>query len=85
LGRDKEFQALNERGSYWRNVFNRVTGLPAGTQFSTAAGDAVRPGERPVVWLVMVPQDARGLAAAMGGKDQAAPRLDGFFHDTQGN
>ncbi|MFJ1745719.1 GH92 family glycosyl hydrolase [Streptomyces sp. NPDC088116] len=33
----------------------------------------------------MVPQDVQGLAAAMGGRDMAAARLDGFFHKPDGS
>ncbi len=33
----------------------------------------------------MVPPDVSGLAAAMGGKAAAVTRLDGFFHDANGN
>lgn len=33
----------------------------------------------------LVPQDVQGLAAAMGGRDTAAARLDGFFHKPDGS
>lgn len=33
----------------------------------------------------MVPQDVQGLADAMGGRDRAAARLDGFFHTADGS
>jgi putative alpha-1,2-mannosidase len=33
----------------------------------------------------MVPQDVSGLATLMGGRGAAATRLDGFFHDANGN
>ncbi|MBI0378258.1 glycoside hydrolase family 92 protein, partial [Streptomyces albiflaviniger] len=33
----------------------------------------------------MVPQDVQGLAEAMGGREKAAARLDGFFHKPDGS
>ena len=33
----------------------------------------------------MVPQDVQGLAEAMGGREVAAQRLDGFFHKADGS
>ena len=33
----------------------------------------------------MVPQDVQGLAEAMGGRETAARRLDGFFHKADGS
>ncbi|MEC3977838.1 GH92 family glycosyl hydrolase [Amycolatopsis sp. H20-H5] len=92
LGRDKEYRELSERGSYWRNVFNPATGymqarnLDGGwvTPFDPASDRGFAQGSS-ATYTWMVPQDVTGLAAAMGGKDKAVPRLDAFFHDAQGN
>jgi len=92
LGRDKEFQALNERGSYWKNVFNPATGYMQArnldgswvTPFDPASDRGFAQGSS-ATYTWMVPQDVSGLAASMGGNEQAVTRLDNFFHDANGN
>jgi predicted alpha-1,2-mannosidase len=92
LGRGAEADELAARGGYWRNVFNPGTGymqardLDGGwvTPFDPASDRGFAQGSS-AAYSWMVPQDVSGLADAMGGKDKAITRLDGFFHDAQGN
>ncbi|WP_405659120.1 GH92 family glycosyl hydrolase [Streptomyces sp. NBC_01166] len=99
LGRDEEADAFEERGLWWRNVFNPEAGDGAGTtgyiQARNLDGSWVTPfspgSDRgfaqgtSATYTWMVPQDVRGLAEAMGGRDVAAGRLDGFFHKADGS
>jgi predicted alpha-1,2-mannosidase len=92
LGRRSDQAMLAERGGWWRNTFNPAVGYQ---QARNADGSWVEPftpstdrgfaqgSSATYTW--MVPQDVRGLAAAMGGEDTAVRRLDGFFHDEAGN
>ncbi|MFJ3231073.1 GH92 family glycosyl hydrolase [Streptomyces sp. NPDC086787] len=92
LGRDREAKEFTERGAYWRNVFNPGTGyaqarnLDGGwvTPFSPGSDLGFAQGTS-ATYTWMVPQDVQGLAAAMGGRDRAAARLDGFFHTADGS
>ncbi|MBB4688633.1 putative alpha-1,2-mannosidase [Amycolatopsis jiangsuensis] len=92
LGLGKESAELSARGAYWRNVFNPATGYMQArdvdgswvTPFDPASDRGFAQGSAAAyTWLV--PQDVAGLAEAMGGKETAAKRLDGFFHDDAGN
>ncbi|MFI6123996.1 GH92 family glycosyl hydrolase [Streptomyces sp. NPDC051064] len=99
LGRDEEADAFDERGLWWRNVFNPGAGDGAGTtgyiQARNLDGSWVTPfspgSDRgfaqgtSATYTWMVPQDVQGLAEAMGGRDVAAERLDGFFHKADGS
>lgn len=99
LGRDEEAAAFEERGTWWRNVFNPAAGDGAGTtgyiQARNLDGSWVTPfspgSDRgfaqgtSATYTWMVPQDVQGLAEAMGGRDVAAKRLDGFFHKADGS
>ncbi|MFE9823213.1 GH92 family glycosyl hydrolase [Streptomyces sp. NPDC005791] len=99
LGREEEATAFEERGLWWRNVFNPEAGDGAGTtgyvQARNLDGSWVTPfspgSDRgfaqgtSATYTWMVPQDVQGLAAAMGGRDIAAQRLDGFFHKADGS
>jgi predicted alpha-1,2-mannosidase len=96
LGRDQEAAVFSERGDYWRNVFNPAATAGAGyiqarnldgswvTPFSPGSDLGFAQGTS-ATYTWMVPQDVQGLAAAMGGRDQAAARLDGFFHTADGS
>uniref|UniRef100_A0AAU1ZSX0 GH92 family glycosyl hydrolase n=1 Tax=Streptomyces sp. NBC_00093 TaxID=2975649 RepID=A0AAU1ZSX0_9ACTN len=96
LGRDTEAAALAERGAYWRNVFNPNATTTGGyiqarnldgswvTPFSPGSDRGFAQGTS-ATYTWMVPQDVQGLAAAMGGREQAAARLDGFFHNPDGS
>ncbi|MFJ7593511.1 GH92 family glycosyl hydrolase [Streptomyces sp. NPDC097617] len=92
LGRDKEAKEFTERGAYWRNVFNPGTGyaqarkLDGGwvTPFSPGSDLGFAQGTS-ATYTWMVPQDVQGLASVMGGRDRAAARLDGFFHNADGS
>ncbi|WP_406460694.1 GH92 family glycosyl hydrolase [Streptomyces sp. NBC_00111] len=99
LGRDEEAAAFEERGGWWRNVFNPGAGDGAGTtgyiQARNLDGSWVTPfapgSDRgfaqgtSATYTWMVPQDVQGLAEAMGGRETAAQRLDGFFHKADGS
>ncbi|MFF0077735.1 GH92 family glycosyl hydrolase [Streptomyces sp. NPDC005494] len=99
LGRDEEAAAFEERGTWWRNVFNPEAGDGSGTtgyiQARNLDGSWVTPfspgSDRgfaqgtSATYTWMVPQDVQGLAEAMGGRDVAAKRLDAFFHKADGS
>ncbi|MFE4214070.1 GH92 family glycosyl hydrolase [Streptomyces sp. NPDC056844] len=99
LGRDEEAAAFEERGLWWRNVFNPAAGDGAGTtgyiQARNLDGSWVTPFSpgsdlgfaqgTSATYTWMVPQDVQGLAEAMGGREVAAQRLDGFFHTADGS
>ncbi|WP_326718536.1 GH92 family glycosyl hydrolase [Streptomyces sp. NBC_00243] len=96
LGRDQEAAVFTERGAYWANVFNPAATAGAGyiqarrldgswvTPFSPGSDLGFAQGTS-ATYTWMVPQDVQGLAAAMGGRDAAAVRLDGFFHKADGS
>ncbi|UOX88726.1 GH92 family glycosyl hydrolase [Amycolatopsis sp. FBCC-B4732] len=92
LGRTSEAAELRARGAYWRNVFNPDTGYAQArnldgswvTPFDPASDRGFAQGSA-AAYTWMVPQDVSGLADAMGGKTAAVARLDGFFHDANGN
>ncbi|CAM5354676.1 GH92 family glycosyl hydrolase [Streptomyces mordarskii] len=96
LGRDKEADALGARGGYWRHVFNpEATGAAGYIQARNRDGSWVTPFDpasdrgfaqgSAATYTWMVPQDVQGLAEAMGGRERAAARLDGFFHKPDGS
>ncbi|MEU5716305.1 GH92 family glycosyl hydrolase [Streptomyces sp. NPDC020403] len=99
LGKDEEATAFEERGRWWRNVFNPQAGDGAGTtgyiQARNLDGSWLTPfapgSDRgfaqgtSATYTWMVPQDVQGLADAMGGRDIAAKRLDSFFHKADGS
>ncbi|WP_405594279.1 GH92 family glycosyl hydrolase [Streptomyces sp. NBC_01092] len=92
LGRDTEAEVFTERGAYWRNVFNPDTGYIQArrsdgswvTPFTPASDLGFAQGTS-ATYTWMVPQDVQGLAEAMGGREVAAARLDGFFHKPDGS
>ncbi|RYJ25049.1 alpha-1,2-mannosidase [Streptomyces sp. L-9-10] len=96
LGREREYKELSERGGYWKNVFNPQATAGAGyiqarnldgtwvTPFDPASDRGFAQGSA-ATYTWMVPQDVQGLAEAMGGRDTAAARLDGFFHKPDGS
>ena len=92
LGRTREAAELRARGAYWLNVFNPETGYTQArnvdgswvTPFDPASDRGFAQGSA-AAYTWMVPQDVSGLADAMGGKTTAITRLDGFFHDANGN
>ncbi len=96
LGRDAEAEAFTERAAYWRNVFNPVATADGGyiqardldgswvTPFAPGSDLGFAQGTS-ATYTWMVPQDVRGLADAMGGREVAAARLDGFFHKADGS
>ncbi|EXU62167.1 alpha-mannosidase [Streptomyces sp. PRh5] len=95
-GRTKEADELGARGGYWRNVFHpQATGAAGYIQVRNRDGSWVTPFDpasdrgfaqgSAATYAWMVPQDVQGLAEAMGGRDKAAARLDGFFHKPDGS
>ncbi|MFE9885274.1 GH92 family glycosyl hydrolase [Streptomyces scopuliridis] len=96
LGRDREYRELSERGGYWKNVYNPQATAGAGyiqarnldgtwvTPFDPASDRGFAQGSA-ATYTWMVPQDVQGLADAMGGRETAAARLDGFFHKPDGS
>ncbi|SPL94264.1 Alpha-1,2-mannosidase [[Actinomadura] parvosata subsp. kistnae] len=96
IGRDKERARLLPRASWWRNTFNPSAGAEGGYQQARKAdgswlwpfsptSDAGFAQGTSATYTWMVQHDVSGLAAAMGGKDRAAERLDAFFHRPDGS
>lgn len=96
LGHKDLAAEFGARGSYWRNVYNPDATDDAGyIQPRNEDGSWVGPFDpssdtgfaqgTSATYTWMVPQDVQGLAAAMGGRDTAANRLDGFFHNPDGS
>ncbi|MET9533183.1 GH92 family glycosyl hydrolase [Streptomyces sp. NPDC006649] len=95
LGRTREAAEFTARGGWWRNVFNPRATADAGyiqardadgswvTPFSAGSDLGFAQGSS-ATYSWMVPQDVQGLATAMGGRQAAAGRLDGFFHTADG-
>ncbi|MGN6374470.1 MAG: GH92 family glycosyl hydrolase [Sphingomonas sp.] len=84
-----------DRAGWWRNIFNPNATPEAGyiqprnadgswPKFDPASDDGFVEGSG-AVYLWMVPYDAAGLFAEMGGRDAAATRLDAFFHKDDGS
>ncbi|MBB5132141.1 putative alpha-1,2-mannosidase [Thermocatellispora tengchongensis] len=96
LGRDEEYKTFSERGRWWRNVYNPQATPNAGyiqarkldgswlTPFNPGSDAGFAQGTS-ATYTWMVPQDVQGLAEAMGGREVAAARLDGFFHKPDGS
>lgn len=92
LGRTDVQGTFQRRSGWWRNTFNPATGHQ---QARTADGTWVAPFNpasdvgfaqgSSATYTWMVPHDVSGLAAAMGGTDTAAARLDSFFHRPDGS
>ena len=91
-GRNDLYRQLLPRGDYWKNTFNPAVGYQAARKADgswqagfTPATDVGFAQGSSATYTWMVPQDVSGLAEAMGGRTAAATRLDGFFHDENGN
>lgn len=100
LGRAEEREELMPRADWWRNTFNPAAAADAGAgagyqQARNADGSWVEPFSpasdlgfaqgTSATYTWMVQHDVGGLAAAMGGKERAAERLDGFFRRPDGS
>ena len=91
-GRKDLYRELLPRGDYWKNTYNSAVGYQAPrkadgswqTGYSPSSDVGFAQGSS-AQYTWMVPQDVSGLAALMGGAPAAATRLDGFFHDANGN
>ncbi|MEV6985655.1 GH92 family glycosyl hydrolase [Sphaerisporangium sp. NPDC051017] len=96
LGRTADHDALMPRASWWRNTFNPSAAGEGGYQqarkadgtwlwpFSTTSETGFAQGTS-ATYTWMVQHDVSGLAAAMGGRQRAAERLDAFFHRPNGS
>lgn len=95
LGENRKAKELTERASWWRNVYHPKATDDAGyAQARNADGSWVTPFDpgsetgfaqgSSATYTWMVPHDMQGLAKAMGGRKQAAERLDDFFRDEDG-
>ncbi|MER5449703.1 GH92 family glycosyl hydrolase [Streptomyces sp. NPDC002766] len=92
LGRETEAKVFTERAAYWRNVFDPATGYVRARRLDGSWVTPFSPGSdlgfaqgTSATYTWMVPQDVQGLAEAMGGREAAATRLDGFFHNADGS
>lgn len=95
LGQTAEEREFLARAQYWKNLFNPNATPQEGflqarnpdgswKSFDPAGTDGFVEGTgAQYVW--MVPFNVRGLFTLLGGNEQAIRRLDGFFHDAQGN
>lgn len=93
LGNNDTAAQFQERSHYWQNLFNPSTGYISprseSGQFPDGPGyQAPPPGKfgqagfdegNAAQYLWLVPQNADGLATALGGRAQAAERLDTFM------
>ncbi|HEV7965359.1 MAG TPA: GH92 family glycosyl hydrolase [Actinoplanes sp.] len=91
-GRHDLYRELLPRGDYWKNTYNPAVGYQAPRKADgswqtgyTPSSDAGFAQGSSAQYTWMVPQDVSGLAALMGSRSAAATRLDGFFHDENGN
>ncbi|MEU3839664.1 GH92 family glycosyl hydrolase [Streptomyces sp. NPDC028635] len=87
--------AFQRRAQWWQNNFNIAAHGSDGyiadrkadgswvTGFTPATGTGFVEGTA-AQYTWMVPHDAAGLFAAMGGRDKAVQRLDAFFHTADG-
>ncbi|WP_350275495.1 GH92 family glycosyl hydrolase [Kribbella sp. HUAS MG21] len=83
---------LKDRGSWWMNTFDPAVGYQRARKADGTWQDGFSPSTdvgfaqgTTSTYTWMVPQDVSGLATAMGGPATAVQRLDGFFHDANGN
>ncbi|WP_083752511.1 GH92 family glycosyl hydrolase [Saccharothrix sp. ALI-22-I] len=95
LGRDDVRRSLLPRAGWWRNTFN-LSAADGGYQqarasdgtwtwpFSPSSDLGFAQGTS-ATYTWMVQHDVSGLAAAMGGRERAVQRLDGFFHKPDGS
>ncbi|MFD4789719.1 GH92 family glycosyl hydrolase [Streptomyces sp. NPDC058459] len=80
-----------KRAQNWRNVFNPSTGYVQERdsdgqwqQSDPGSDDGFAEGSS-AQYTWMVPFNVKGLFSAMGGNADAVRRLDGFFHDSDGD
>lgn len=86
---------FRERSGYWRNLFNPAAAPEGGyiqdrnadgtwTRFDPSSSRGFAEGSS-AQYTWMIPFDAAGLFAAMGGDSAALRRLDAFFHNDDGS
>ncbi|MEP6940870.1 MAG: GH92 family glycosyl hydrolase [Rudaea sp.] len=94
LGDDANARRLFARSREWRSLFNAHATPSAGylqnhnadgtwPKFDPESDDGFVEGSA-AQYLWMLPFDAHGLVATLGGAELARARLDGFFHDEDG-
>ena len=91
-GRQDLYRQLLPRGDYWKNTYNPAVGYQAARRADGSWQSGFTPSTdvgfaqgSSATYTWMVPQDVSGLAGLMGGREAAATRLDGLFHDENGN
>jgi predicted alpha-1,2-mannosidase len=91
-GRNDLYRQFRPRGDYWKNTYNPAVGYQAARKADgswqsgfTPATDVGFAQGSSATYTWLVPQDVSGLATLMGGRAAAAARLDGLFHDENGN
>ncbi|MFF8725965.1 GH92 family glycosyl hydrolase [Streptomyces sp. NPDC015171] len=94
-GKKDTAAAFARRAQWWQNNFDIAAdpggGYPANrkadgswvTGFTPDTGNGFVEGTA-AQYTWMVPHNPAGLFAALGGRDEALARLDGFFHDADG-
>ena len=96
LGRSPEQSAFLARSGYWRNLINpNATAEGPYVQARNADGTWVTPFEpatdigfvegSSAQYTWMASHDVPGLTSGLGGQAATIKRLDGFFHDANGN
>jgi len=87
LGKNDDYKALMVRSENWRNVLNPQTGYVDGRYADGRFQNEVSPFQKqkfitegaPCHYSWYVPQNPKGLIAAMGGREQFVSKLDSMF------
>ncbi|MBO5626759.1 MAG: GH92 family glycosyl hydrolase [Prevotella sp.] len=87
LGKTDDYKALMVRSENWRNVLNPQTGYVDGRYADGRFQNEVSPFQKqkfitegaPCHYSWYVPQNPKGLIAAMGGREQFVSKLDSMF------
>ena len=87
LGKNDDYKALMARSENWRNVLNPQTGYVDGRYADGRFQNEVSPFQKqkfitegaPCHYSWYVPQNPKGLIAAMGGREQFVSKLDSMF------
>ncbi len=87
LGKTDDYKALMARSENWRNVLNPQTGYVDGRYADGRFQNEVSPFQKqkfitegaPCHYSWYVPENPKGLIAAMGGREQFVSKLDSMF------
>ena len=87
LGKNDDYKVLMARSENWRNVLNPQTGYVDGRYADGRFQNEVSPFQKqkfitegaPCHYSWYVPQNPKGLIAAMGGREQFVSKLDSMF------